>query len=119
MKIPVHQITDRVSGLLHSGYDPFTGKAFKMVYQKVRKGLGNIEHNGRDDLQLRVQVKIRDKQSAKQLQCRARITAGTIAWQSLDESEKQIYRVYALDKHLTGFNLFMRNYCQLHPLTEF
>lgn len=61
MKIPVHQITERVSGLMHIGVDPFTGKAFKMVYQKVRKGLGNLEHNGRDDLQLRVQAVIKDK----------------------------------------------------------
>lgn len=119
IQLKAHQITEHVSGLLHSGYDPFTQKAFKMVYQKVRKGLGNVQHDDRDDLQLRIQVPIRDKKSPAQLQSRARIKAATEAWQALDENQKTTYRQYAEFKQMTGFNLFIRNYCQLHPVTEF
>ncbi len=119
MQLKAHQITERVRGLLHSGYDPFTKKALKMVYQKVRQGLGNVEQDDCDNLQLRIQAKIRDKKSPAQLQCRARIRAATTAWHGLDDHQKNTYRQYAEFKHMTGFNLFIRNYCQLHPLTEF
>ena len=119
MQLKAHQITERVRGLLHSGYDPLTQKALKMVYQKVRQGLGNVAQDDGDTLQLRIQANIRDKKSPAQLQCRARLKAATTAWQGLDDPQKNTYRQYAEFKHMTGFNLFIRNYCQLHPLTEF
>lgn len=63
MKLPLHQVAKRVTGKIQSGYDPFTGKPFKMVYQRVRKGLGNLDDNGRTGLQFRVQALITDKKA--------------------------------------------------------
>ena len=119
MKNPVHKVTLAVTGKVHQGYDPLTGKPFKMVYQRVRKGLGNIEQRGRMDLQIRVQPAIRDKQSPAQLQSRARLAAATQAWQTLDEAAQAAWRKRAATIKMTGFNLFVKNYCKEHPLSEF
>lgn len=119
MKPVLHKLNFKTTGKIHQGYDPFTGKAFKMVYQRVRKGLGNLEDHGRMGLQLRIEPPRNDKKSTQQLQCRARLRAATAAWQALDEDQKKVFRHYAIDKHMTGFNLCVSNYCQQHPLNEF
>ena len=119
MKKPVHEVTVKVTGQFHEGYDPFTGKPFKMVYQRVRKGLGNIEDRGRMDLQIRVQVRIQDKQSAAQLQSRKRLAAGTAAYQQLDNTAKTNLCRQAKKLHITGFNLFIKQFCQTHNLQDY
>ncbi|WP_262967316.1 hypothetical protein, partial [Methylobacter psychrophilus] len=119
VKKPVHQVTVAVTGKFHDGYNPLTGKPFKLVYQRVRKGLGNIENRGRMDLQIRVQVSIRDKQSPTQLQSRKRLAAATAAYKHLDNTAKTDWCRQAAKLRMTGFNLYIRRYCKAHPLTEF
>ena len=119
MKPKVHHVSAKVTGQLHAGYDPFTGKPFKMVYQRVRKGLGNLADNGRMGVQLRVQAAITDKKSTRQLQCRARLAAATAAWQALTPAQQDAYRELAKASHMTGFNCFVSQFSQQHPLSAY
>ena len=119
MKLPLHQVAKRVTGKIQSGYDPFTGKPFKMVYQRVRKGLGNLEDNGRMGLQFRVQALITDKKSTAQLQSRARLAAAVTAYQVLTSEEKENLKLAALALHMTGYNLFIKQFCETHNIEDF
>ncbi|MEI8209414.1 MAG: hypothetical protein WCG16_09430 [Methylococcales bacterium] len=119
MKPDLHKISKRVTGKIHQGYDPFTGKAFTMVYQRVRKGLGNLDDQGKMGLQLRVEPPRTDKKSLSQLRCRARLTAATAAWKTLDTEQKFIFSENAVGKNITGYNLFISGYCKQHPLSDY
>ena len=119
MNKPLHKLVLSVKGKISSGYDPLTGKPFKLVYQRVRKGLGNIETQGRFDLQIRHQAAIIDKKSPAQLQGRARMAAAVLAWQGLAEGDKAVFRERAVNKHMTGFNLFIHQFCNDHLLSEY
>lgn len=96
-----------------------TGKIGDIVYQRVRKGLGNIETLGRHDLQIRRLGSRIDNPSPRQLQSRARIAAATVAYQALSELERGAWRERTSKKHSTGYNLFVREFCSAHPLEEF
>jgi hypothetical protein len=119
MKLPLHQVAKRVTGKIQSGYDPFTGKPFKMVYQRVRKGLGNLEDTGGMGLQFRVQALITDKKSAAQLKSRARMAAAVAAYQVLTIGEKENLKEAALDLHMTGYNLFIKLFCETHNIEDY
>ena len=119
MKLPLHEVAKRVTGKIQSGYDPFTGKPFKMVYQRVRKGLGNLEDNGHMGLQFRVQALITDKKSTAQLQSRARLAAAVTAYQTLPFTEKEALKLAALGLHMTGYNLFIKQFCETHNIENF
>ncbi len=119
VKLPLHQVAKRVTGKIQSGYDPFTGKPFKMVYQRVRKGLGNLEDSGGMGLQFRVQALITDKKSAAQLKSRARMAAAVAAYQVLTNEEKENLKEAALALHLTGYNLFIKQFCETHNIENF
>ena len=119
MKLPLHQVAKRVTGKIQSGYDPFTGEPFKMVYQRVRKGLGNLEDSGGMGLQLRVQALITDKKSAAQLKSRARMAAAVAAYQVLTNEEKENLKEAALALHMTGYNLFIKQFCETHNIEDF
>jgi hypothetical protein len=119
MKLPLHQVAKRVTGKIQSGYDPFTGEPFKMVYQRVRKGLGNLEDTGGMGLQFRVQALITDKKSTAQLQSRARLAAAVTAYQTLPFTEKEALKLAALDLHMTGYNLFIKQFCETHNIEDY
>ena len=119
MKLPLHQVAKHVTGKIHSGYDPFTGKPFKMVYQRVRKGLGNLEDTGGMGLQFRVQALITDKKSAAQLKSRARLAAATAAYQLLSQEHKELLKESALDLNITGYNLFIKQFCETHHIEDY
>ena len=115
----LHKLAIAVSGKIGAGANPATGEAETLVYQRVRKGLGNIETPGKFDLQLRRQGAIIDKQSPAQLQGRARIAAATAAWQALTPTERGAWKAQAERLTITGYNLFVRDFCQRHPLSEY
>lgn len=95
------------------------GRVGDLVYQRVAKGKGNIETDGHYDLQLRQERPRVDAGSPQQLKTRARIATGTNAYQALTAAERQTWRSRAAKTRLTGYNLFMRDYCAAHPLEEF
>lgn len=119
MQTKLNKINVAVRGKIGNGTDPLTNEPVVLVYQRVRKGLGNIPTHGNYDLQLRRQPKIIDKKSPAQLQGRARIAAATAAWHQLSEAERQDYRKRAKSMHMTGFNLYIKEFCKQHPVSEF
>ena len=119
MKLPLHQVAKHVTGKIQSGYDPFTGKPFHMVYQRVRKGLGNLEDTGGMGLQFRVQALITDKKSTAQLKNRARMAAAVTAYQLLSQGQKESLKEVAQDLQMTGYNLFIKLFCETHNLEDY
>jgi hypothetical protein len=119
MSVELHKIVMGVKGKISIGLDPLTGKGVKFVYQRVRKGLGNIPTRGRMDLQFRIEPPRIDKKSATQLQGRARITAAVAQWQGMTVAEKDVFRQRAKRLCMSGYNLSIRDYCSAHPLSEF
>lgn len=91
----------------------------RRVYQRTAKGYGNLQRPGRWDMQLRKHVIPTDYRTAPQLQCRARLAAATAAWKALAEPERDGWRTLARKRRMTGFNLFVRDFCRNHPLQEF
>ena len=85
----------------------------------IRKGLGNLEDNGRMGLQFRVQALITDKKSTAQLQSRARLAAAVTAYQVLTNEEKENLKEAALDLRITGYNLFVKKFCETHNIEDF
>ena len=57
--------------------------------------------------------------SVSQLTQRALYSAGVVAWNVLSQNEKDDYAIDALPKHLTGFNLFMKEYLLTPIVTTF
>lgn len=104
-----HKLCIRITGKVEREGDTF-------VYQRTARGYGNLEQPGRWDMQLRRHVIPTDYQTAPQLACRARLRNATLAWQQLGENDKQHWRNLASQRRLTGFNLFVRDYCRTHPL---
>lgn len=96
-----------------------TGAIGDLVYQRVRKGRGNIETAGHYDLQVRTKGGFTDARTAAQLQGRARIAAATAAYKALSPAERETWRLAAKRSRGTGYNLFVRAFCQAHPLSEF
>jgi hypothetical protein len=95
------------------------GKVGGMVYQRVRKGLGNIPTVGKWDLQLREAGSPIDRRSVYQLRLRARLAAATAAYKALDPAEREAWRLKAEGQRKTGYNLFIRAFCEAHPASEF
>lgn len=93
-----------------------TGKAEGYVYQRVGKGRGNINRPGHHDLQRRAHVIPTDYKTAPQVACRQRLAAATLAWQELPSEDKAAWKKKAKHRKVTGFNLFVRDYCRTHPL---
>jgi hypothetical protein len=115
----VPHIAIKVHGKMVVGIDPVTGDKRYLVYQKTRSGRGNIRMGAVDDYQCRRYVVPRDKRTIVQLQMRQRLLAANVAWKHLSASEKFNYVFRARYKPLTGRNLFIKEFCQLHPAEEF
>lgn len=94
------------------------GKIGDLVYQRVRKGKGNIQTSGKYDLQLRRQGAIIDARTPAQILTRDRMAAATAAYQALDQAARDTWRKKAANARATGYNLFVKEYCKAHPLPE-
>jgi len=95
------------------------GRIGDLVYQRVRKGKGNIETRGHYDLQLRTRGGWTDARKPAQLQGRARIAAATAEYQKLTAEQRAQWKTRANRTTRTGYNLFVADFCAAHPLTEF
>ena len=95
-----------------------TGKVGDVIYQRVRKGKGNIETEGKYDLQIRSIGQPIDPRTPAQVKTRERITAATAAYKALTQQERDAWKASATRNKLTGYNLFIRHYCAAHPITE-
>jgi hypothetical protein len=96
-----------------------SGKVGQVVYQRVKKGRGNIPTSGPQDLQLRAHVPQTDARTPAQLQVRARLAAATAAYQVLPADQRAALQKQTQGKHQTGFNLFVQQFCRNHELSEY
>lgn len=109
MAKPPHEIS-----LIVTGTAEVDGQ--RKVYQRTGKGYGNLNRPGRHDLQLRRHVVPTDYRTEAQVRCRARLAAATAAWQALSEPERESWRTLARKRRMTGFNLFVRDFCRARPI---
>lgn len=96
-----------------------SGKIGEKVYQRVRKGKGNIRTRGHYDLQLRAKGTWTDRRSPAQIANRRRLAAATQAYQALDDAQKAALKLQAKKLRLTGYNLFVRQFCATHPISDY
>lgn len=105
--------------LAHELTTGIRGKIGNLVYQRVKKGAGNIPLPGDYDLQLRTEVPRTDAQSPLQLLYRARLAAATLAYQALSPVERETWKAAAHGTAATGYNLFVRDFCRSHSPEEY
>jgi hypothetical protein len=98
---------------------PDAEQAETYVYQRTRPGRGHFKGPDGKDYALRRHGTRTDNPSPEQLQGRARITAGNAAWKTLEPHEKTAYGLRARKLQMSGYNLFIRDFCREHPLSEF
>ena len=113
------QSSIRVTGKVWLTVNEETGEKAPYVLQRVQKGVGNIITPMKHDMQLRQRVIPYDPQTAPQLAGRARISAATATYQGLTPEDREVYKLRSRYKRFTGFNLFVRQFCQEHPVSEF
>lgn len=105
-----HEINQLITGELVMHKDPAQPQPEPYVYQRARKGKGNIERLDGIDLQLRRKGQRTDRITSKNAPHRARFAAGHAAWLALTETERNAYRERAGKLPITGYNLWMRDY---------
>lgn len=105
---PIHEITVAVRG-----------KVGNQVYQRVGKGRGNLDAPGRHGLQLRRHVIPTNYRTEAQQQNRRRLAAATAAWQALTMDEWNTWNNRSKKSKRSGFNLFVKQFCRVHPVSEF
>jgi hypothetical protein len=99
-----------LTGIL-TGEQPGTGKPpGKYVYQKTKKGLGNIPGDTTRRHQVRIWTAGTNPNTPSQQIYRNKFAAGVAAWHALTGSEKEALRVPAEKLHLNNFQLFMRQW---------
>ena len=117
----LHQSAILPTGKITVLVDPLTGLSIPYVYQRVAKGKGNIPLPGPHDLQLRRHVLPRPRITAKQKAKRTKFKQAVAAWQRASAAEKDAWRRKAEPLHISGYNLFIREYLArvviLHPGT--
>lgn len=105
-----------LSGILKGVPFGTTKPLAKYVYQKTRKGQGNIEGDKTRTRQVRRWVKGINPKTPGQILNRARFKKGVAAWHILTPEQKQTYKKPAEKLHLNNFQLFMRIWCSSQPL---
>lgn len=100
--LPIGRVTVRI--------DPLTGASIPYVYQRVRKGFGNIAIPGSRDLQLRRLTASNPPPTPGQSARRALFGDAVAAWQSADEPTRAEYRQRARAMSISGYNLFLREF---------
>ena len=103
-----HEVCSLVTGKIRLTISRQTGESTRVVYQRVRRGLGNAGRHGKHDIQIRTQPKIIDTKTQAQLDRRAKFKAAVQAWQQLSDAEIETYRRRAKQLELSGYNLFLR-----------
>ncbi len=119
MKKPPHTVCFGITGKVKLKPTPDAEQAETYVYQRTRPGRGHFKGPDGKDYALRRQGDRRDNPSPEQLQGRARIAAANQAWKALDPTGKTTYGLRARKLQMSGYNLFVSEFCLEHPLSEF
>lgn len=86
------------------------GTRLKWVYQRVKKGFGNILTRHPYDLQLRRHVVPFDPQTSAQLSRRQVFANAVAAWHALTPSEKDQWAEQGKPHALPGYHWFLSSY---------
>lgn len=90
--------------------------AGKYVYQRVRRGLGNVVGHPNRALQLRSHVIPFDPRTLAQRRQRAHMRNAVSAYHAATEQEKRAHHADAIVRQVTDFNAFVSNWMQENPL---
>ena len=82
----------------------------KVVYQRVRRGLGNAGQVGAYDLQRRAHVIPADPMTAPQLARRSLFATAVAAWQALAPAERLAWRDIGAPRGLPGYHAFLSSF---------
>lgn len=119
MKKPPHTVCFGITGKVMLKPTPDATEAQPYVYQRTRKGRGQFKAPDGKEYVLRRHTMRTDNPSPEQLQGRARIAAANQAWKLLQPRDKTAYGLRARQLQMSGYNLFVKEFCQEHPLSEF
>lgn len=114
-----HEVTGMILGGINIVLNKETGQKVRVVYQRTSRGFGNIRRMETRDLQMRTEPPREDAKSEAQMMVRRRLKAAVRAYQSLDDGQREAYRVLARTKNRTSYNLFVATFCAAHPVEEF
>jgi hypothetical protein len=90
-----------------------------VIYARAKPGRGTFTGQDGQDYTLRRSYNRMDNPSTTQLQGRARLAEATRQWRGKTDAEKQLYRLRAEALHMTGFNLWVKEFCAANPLVGF
>lgn len=90
--------------------------AGKYVYQRVRRGLGNVVGHPNRALQLRSHVIPFDPRTLAQRRQRAHMRNAVSAYHAATEQEKRAHHAEAIINQVTDFNAFVAHYMRTNPL---
>jgi len=119
MKKPPHTLCFGITGKVMLKPTPDAKEAQPYVYQRTRPGRGHFKAPDGKEYALRKHTVRTDNPSPEQLQGRARIAAANVAWKALDQTAKTTCGLRARKLHMSGYNLFVSEFCREHPLSEF
>lgn len=103
-----------VTGSLYIPDPTAPGGRRRVVFQRTGAKYGNLKPKGGRGHQQRAHVIPYDPKTAHQQALRARIADATAGWHALTENQRQTYRDRAAPLPYTGFNLWIKEWCQTH-----
>lgn len=88
----------------------------RVVQQRVRAGLGNLDGVRARNIQRRAHVIPYDPRTPIQLALRARIADAVAAWQALDPAARAPWAARGAPRHITGYMAYVSAWCADHPI---
>ena len=116
---PPHDLCLQITGAINIERQDEPGTFDRKVYQRTRRGAGNIRSRGTRSFQLRAYVKSNPGNTEIQLAGRRRFAAAIAAYQALTPEERAPWVQKAKGAKMTHYNLFLRHFCRTHPITEY
>jgi hypothetical protein len=117
-KLP-HELCMGLTGKVKLKPTPDAQESQTVIYARAKPGRGTFTGQDGQDYTLRRSYNRMDNPSTTQLQGRARLAEATRQWRAKPVPEKQAYRLRAEALHMTGFNLWVKEFCAANPLEGF
>lgn len=117
-KLP-HELCLGLTGKIKLKPTPDATESQTVIYARAKPGRGTFTGQDGQAYTLRRSYNRMDNPSTTQLQGRARMAEATRQWQAKTDAEKQAYRQRADLLGMTGFNLWVKDFCAANPLDGF
>lgn len=116
---PHHELCLQITGAVSVERPGEPGVFDRKVYQRTRRGAGNIRSRGTRSFQLRDYVYSNPGNTPRQLAGRVRFAEAVAAYQALTPEEREPWIKRAKGAHMSHYNLFLRHYARTHPLENY